>query len=295
MLRVIQGRRGQRRGEDKAAAADGLRLTLLANDDPQILDLDAICQRFLDPHHVRLAAAGGDQQGVDAVGVFAAEEGALQPPELDKEVERRRLFRPQAEAAHAAGRQDVADGQPENLDHLAGVLAAHECLARHFAGSLEGQQDLVSDHGPELVRQRLRDQRRRVDLPRAAAEIDLALEQRSKPVFDPENLHPGGACLGGGVDGAAASDDQRDDGGAPTELGTHLGGQILAHEPTREGGVLDLAKTRQGEVAQTTPHRVAHHQRPGEHRRGHRGTGGNRQMALPVVPQTATQRPSSRV
>jgi len=50
-------------------------------------------------------------------------------------------------------------------------------------------------------------------------------------------------------------------------------GEILTEEAVCHQGVGDSTEAVEGQIAQTTPHRVAHHERPGQHRGRHCSAG----------------------
>ena len=202
------------------------------------------------------------------------------------------LVRRQPEAPHASVVEHRDDAQPHALQLVLRVLLPHQAGPRRLARSLQIEHDRISRLDGERLGQRTIDRQRREELALAPGQVERLLaarEEGGELVVDPLYVDPGGAPAALGFDHAALHQDPgRHRSVAAGEL--LVAGQFVAQRLAEEAGaeqrVVDSAQPVEGELAQASPHRIANHQRAGQHGGRDRRGQHHGDIRPPVVTKT---------
>ena len=202
------------------------------------------------------------------------------------------LVRRQPEAPHANVVEHRDDAQPHALQLVLRVLLPHQAGPRRLARSLQIEHDRIARLDGERLGQRTIDRQRREELALAPGQVERLLaarEEGGELVVDPLHVDPGGAPAALGFDHAALHEDggrHRPVAGRELPVGGQLVPQALTEEAGAEQGVIDAAQPVEGELAQAPPHRVANHQRAGQHGGRDRRGQHHGDIRPPVVTKT---------
>ena len=185
----------------------------------------------------------------------------------------------------------AADDHPGTLDGAA--LRAQQAIARDVVLARQVEQHGVARRDPERIGQR-------------AVEHDLVLvgvRRRPtglvpEPAATAEDVDAGGPGVALRV-GAGEGPFEQDGRHGGEALGEHRGGghfvgQLGPKEAVAQDHLVDRPQALEGQVAQAPPHRVAHQQRPAEHRRAGRHAQGHGEVRSPVIEQRAEDEAEGR-